>query len=1184
MTAVKGLLLPFSTFCLAIFLSGTVCAQVSGTVFRDFNANGAKDNSTTFNEPFLGGIIVKAYDAAGMEVGSVTTASNGTYSFTGLTLPLRIEFSGYATGDYSGPVGTSNTSSVQFYSAATTTANFGINYPGDYCQATPFMATPCYVSGDPLGGGTSGTEDVLVSFSYANSGIGTNAGFAPFGISATAPLPTHGAFGSEIGATWGIAYQRTQKRLFTAAFIKRHTGIGPLGEGGIYVLDYSSGTAVVSNFVDVNTIGINTGTVGTGATPALRNVSRGLLPGKTAVTTAVADVVAFDAVGKKGIGDLDISDDETTLWLINLNDQTLNSIVIDSDNNPATAPTSADVQTFALPSNPCSAGTLRPFAIEYYKGTVYVGAVCDASLQAFIYSFNGTSFSPVLVNGAAAISLVYDKGQATSSSTCSGAANDGWFIWRSTPPLACSGEGTANKLYAYPTPMLCDIEFDVDGSMILSFNDRSGHQLGAKNTQYDGSGEENIHTAGDLLRVCNTASGFALQGTAGCPNNSANSQGPGGGEFYYQDYINYGGLLHSETTVGGLALQSGKGEVALTCFDPFNTVFLTGGVNWFNNTTGLSRAQGYVIYFGENGAGSFGGEGNFSKAAGLGDLELLCNPEPIEIGNRVWLDPDGDGIQDPNESGIGNVTLELFADFNNDGIPDGAALASTTTAATGDIGSWYFNASNVTDGDPTVAGNQAGPQPNKRYLVRVAASDWTAAGLSTGDLTGLTLTGGTNEALGIQPDVRDNDAALLSNIPTISYQLGTAGQNNHTLDMGFVACPTITNPNGPLTVCSGTPVSTLSASTTETGTDAIRFAYFTADVMSGSTPTDAEAAIIYNYSANGGTDLGLATPSGGTVSLSNVSFPVNNTTAPITYYVYVILNPDPGISCRPATEIQVTVYPEATATAGGPDNVCQSATPGPITLSGATIGGGATTGAWSIISGGGTLSSTSPTATPGTVTYTPAANFTGTVTLRLTTDAPAGVCPAVTVDRIITVDPLPVITSTNSSVCAGNTINLVPLVIGNTPAGTLTFHATLADAEAGINDLVNTTVAPAATTTYYVRSEILSTGCFSTAPIVVTVNPIPNPTVSNGSVCVGGSINLASLVTLDATGGTMTFYTTYNNAVAGINSIASVVTLAETTNYYVRTTSTSGCYAVKEIVVRTTAPACGTIQVVGPGN
>jgi hypothetical protein len=58
--------------------------------------------------------------------------------------------------------------------------------------------------------------------------------------------------------------------------------------------------------------------------------------------------------------------------------------------------------------------------------------------------------------------------------------------------------------------------------------------------------------------------------------------------------------------------------------------------------------------------------GNFGKAGGSGDTEVLCNAAPLQIGNRVWNDADGDGIQDSNETGIQNVAMQIWADTNND--------------------------------------------------------------------------------------------------------------------------------------------------------------------------------------------------------------------------------------------------------------------------------------------------------------------------------------------------------------------------------------------------------------------------------------------------------------------------------------------------------------------------------------
>ena len=49
-------------------------ADISGTVFRDFNANGVKDNAANFNESGIGGITVSCTDSSG-GTGSSTTSS-----------------------------------------------------------------------------------------------------------------------------------------------------------------------------------------------------------------------------------------------------------------------------------------------------------------------------------------------------------------------------------------------------------------------------------------------------------------------------------------------------------------------------------------------------------------------------------------------------------------------------------------------------------------------------------------------------------------------------------------------------------------------------------------------------------------------------------------------------------------------------------------------------------------------------------------------------------------------------------------------------------------------------------------------------------------------------------------------------------------------------------------------------
>ena len=117
----------------------------------------------------------------------------------------------------------------------------------------------------------------------------------------------------------------------------------------------------------------------------------------------------------------------------------------------------------------------------------------------------------------------------------------------------------------------------------------------------------------------------------------------------------------------------------MNSLDPINIadggVFNAGGVRYFNNATGdtpTGPAQGFIIYASGTDVGTFG------KATGLGDMELTCDlPTFLEIGNRVWLDSDGDGIQDACEAPIANVPVSLYTKA-------GVLIARDTTTATGE--------------------------------------------------------------------------------------------------------------------------------------------------------------------------------------------------------------------------------------------------------------------------------------------------------------------------------------------------------------------------------------------------------------------------------------------------------------------------------------------------------------------
>ncbi|MBK8780113.1 MAG: hypothetical protein IPO25_22925 [Saprospiraceae bacterium] len=88
-------------------------------------------------------------------------------------------------------------------------------------------------------------------------------------------------------------------------------------------------------------------------------------------------------------------------------------------------------------------------------------------------------------------------------------------------------------------------------------------------------------------------------------------------------------------------------------------------------------------------------------------------------------------------------------------------------------GNYYFDTTNIADGNKSLGGNQKGIQPNRSYVIIIGAVDWNAGmSVGAGDLIGYSLT--TTDFAGgpANPDLRDIDASLVSMIPTITYTTG----------------------------------------------------------------------------------------------------------------------------------------------------------------------------------------------------------------------------------------------------------------------------------------------------------------------------------------------------------------------------------------------------------------------------
>jgi uncharacterized repeat protein (TIGR01451 family) len=77
---------------------------------------------------------------------------------------------------------------------------------------------------------------------------------------------------------------------------------------------------------------------------------------------------------------------------------------------------------------------------------------------------------------------------------------------------------------------------------------------------------------------------------------------------------------------------------------------------------------------------------------------------PMSLGNRVWFDANNNGIMDAGEIGISGVNVVLYKDANNDGVPDGPAIANTTTDTNG-----YYLFDNLDPGTYIVGVDPASP-------------------------------------------------------------------------------------------------------------------------------------------------------------------------------------------------------------------------------------------------------------------------------------------------------------------------------------------------------------------------------------------------------------------------------------------------------------------------------------------
>ena len=197
-------------------------------------------------------------------------------------------------------------------------------------------------------------------------------------------------------------------------------------------------------------------------------------------------------------------------------------------------------------------------------------------LRAFVYAFDpatGVDVQPATAGPVG--NLNYPRGVADDPTPDEPGdeVSAGWRPW-----IATFDTSTGQDAFpVHPQPWLTDIVFD-GNNMVLAIRDRFGDQGGFQtgNTVATSDEQFSVIAVGDILRATQNGTAWQLEsgGTAtGVTTDGAGTnQGPGGGEFYFED----SGDPSQEVVTGGLAQVPGFLTVAATGNDPMAP--FSGGV------------------------------------------------------------------------------------------------------------------------------------------------------------------------------------------------------------------------------------------------------------------------------------------------------------------------------------------------------------------------------------------------------------------------------------------------------------------------------------------------------------------------------------------------------------------------------------------------------------------------------
>ena len=687
--------------------SGTV----TGLVFADANGDGVRDA----DEQPLPAITAIAYDGSGAEIARDITDDQGAVALD-VVGPVRIEWSGWSDGLAPSIIAADNGGSVQF-TTPDGEVGLGLTDPSLWCEANALLAITC-----PTTVGLDGEPVEGPAVAATADGPGTD----PFSVSS-----------ADIGSTYGAAWHKASGSIYVGAFVKRHAPLGPLGTGGIYRIDTATGaTAPV---LDLRTLGIDTGAdPHPSASDLCRSARRA---GSSTGNCWFHDSDAASAVGRTGLGDLEVGADGSTLFAVDLANRNVIAVPITAGGRLDTT----TVTRIPAPTGDCTdPAAAVPFGLDNSTESLLLGVTCTgpttADLAVHVYALQGNVFAHLF-----GTPLDAPRPSAMIDSCIDCPAD--WQAWADDPAGLVSHsvdlDGTTVERITHAQPLLVDLDLST-GDLILGLRDRSG-DLTARGMGGIDVADPRVYdvvTAGDVLRACDTdgdpaTPGWRLESLGGCGARQTAGTSP---EFHTDGPSTDG---QPELFTGSIARRPLATAITAAALadSPAAEAFVTA--DWSDVDGSVSGIKPTV-----------GHSATTTSGGGLGDIEFACKSAPTQIGDRVWLDTDADGVQDPSEPPI--VGASVTATTIDGRIQSTRSDENGIFTLTVDAATSYEIVI-----DPSTVRPESLPD-----------------GMSTQDLTA-TLSNAAEDHI-------DSDIDIVGGRFIISATTGAPGEHLHHLDAGFV--------------------------------------------------------------------------------------------------------------------------------------------------------------------------------------------------------------------------------------------------------------------------------------------------------------------------------------------------------------------------------------------------------------